>query len=225
LVADTIHVPDTWAGWRVHKKQAEKPAKASKAERQKYCSAACRKEHQKQKIVCEVCGKERKVTPTQATQGARFCSWKCARQVLNKPRPVVVCEQCGKECAVPPSRVRQGMRFCSYSCRSIWNITHGAMASPTSIELILYRMLEYLKVEYLSQYPIPGAGTVADAYVPALNLVLYADGDYWHALPKTVKRDQRQNKRLAELGYKFARLSESDLRTNPIAAVKAVLTG
>jgi G:T-mismatch repair DNA endonuclease (very short patch repair protein) len=189
----------------------------------KYCTDECRREHEKQSIVCEVCGKERRVTPTQLAQGARFCSQECAQKVLNKPRPIVVCEQCGKECEVPPSRVKQGMRFCSYSCRSIWNILNGKIQSPTTIEIAMYQALETLGVKYIAQHAIIEAHTVADAYLPERNAVLYADGNYWHALPKTEARDRRQEIKLKELGYKVYRVTEADLRGDPVAAVRAVL--
>jgi len=192
----------------------------SLAVKQRYCSEACQREHKKPRIICEVCGKERRVTPTQLAEGARFCSWWCARKVLNKPRPIVVCEQCGKQCAVPPSRVKQGMRFCSHSCRTIWTLTHDDHARPTSIEVILYKLLDELELVYIPQYAIPAAGTVADAYLPDLNMVLYADGDYWHGLPKTSARDKRQNKKLAELGYRVHRMSEKDLRADPFQAFR-----
>lgn len=185
----------------------------------KYCTDACRREHEKQHIVCEVCGEKRYVTPTQLAQGARFCSQECARKALNKPRPVVVCEQCGKECAVPPVRVKQGMRFCSQSCRSIWNIVNGKIQSPTTIEIAMYQALETLGVQYVPQHAIIEARTVADAYLPEHNAVLYADGEYWHALPKTAARDRRQESKLKALGYKVYRLTEGDLRADPVAHV------
>jgi len=189
----------------------------------KYCTSACQREYQKPRITCIVCGTERKTKAKVIEQGARFCSWDCARMALNKPRPTVTCEQCGTVCAVPPSRIKQGMRFCSHSCRSIWNITHGAMASPTSIEVILYRVLDQLGVAYIPQYPMPEAATVPDAYVPTRRLVLYADGAYWHSLPKTAERDSRQNQRLAELGYTVRRLAEADLRHDPIGTIERAL--
>ena len=195
----------------------------SVATKRKYCSVECRRINEKARINCEVCGAERRVTPSQLKQGARFCSWECARKALNAPRPVVVCEQCGRECSVPPSRVRQGMRFCSHSCRSIYNITHGAMASPTSIEVILYQTLDLLNISYIRQHSIPEAGTVPDAYVPDGRVLLYADGAYWHALPRTAARDQRQNQELTRLGYSVRRLTEADLRQNPVETVRRAL--
>ncbi len=193
----------------------------------KYCTEACQLEHKKQRIICEVCGKERRVTPSVLAMGARFCSWECARTVVSKPveRVIVVCEQCGKECHVLPSRAKvgNGMRFCSHSCRSIWNIKNGKCQSPTTIEVAMYEALAALGVAYVPQHAITGAGTVADAYLPERNIVMYADGDYWHTLPKTAARDRRQEKKLATLGYTVRRISEKELRADPIAAVQAAL--
>lgn len=194
----------------------------SQARVRKYCSLQCRRDHEKPSIRCEVCGRERRVSPSLIEQGARFCSWECARTVLNAPRPIVKCIQCGRDRAVPPSDAKV-RRFCSHSCRSIYNITHGAMASPTSIELILYRCLDQLGMSYLPQHPIVEAGTVPDAYIPERRLVLYADGDYWHTRPTTAARDVRQNTKLSELGYTVRRLSEADLRRDPLNIVRQAL--
>jgi G:T-mismatch repair DNA endonuclease (very short patch repair protein)/endogenous inhibitor of DNA gyrase (YacG/DUF329 family) len=186
-----------------------------------YCSMQCRKEHKKHEITCEVCGTVKRVTLIQIKQGRRFCSLKCSQKVLNiSLRETVTCEQCGKEFSVQRYRTNQGVRFCSHSCRSIFNITHGVMASPTTIELMLYQALDVLGIEYIPQHPMPEAGTVPDAYVPALKLVLYADGDYWHNLPKQAARDVRQDKRLASLGYRVVRLSEADLRRDALGVVR-----
>jgi len=171
-------------------------ASPSVAAKRKYCSLECRRANLKAHIVCEVCGEERRVTSTCLKQGARFCGWECARKALPPPiRQIVVCQQCGKECRVPMSRVRQKMRFCSHSCSSIHTVLHMPWRN-TTIELILYRTLEELGVKFLHQHPLPEAHTIPDAYIPEGRVALYADGDYWHSLPKTAERDRRQNKRL-----------------------------
>jgi len=105
------------------------------------------------------------------------------------------------------------MKFCSHSCRSIYTILHSR-SKRTSIELILYAELDRLGIEYIPQHTIMEARTVPDAYIPATRSALYADGDYWHRLPKTMERDARQNAKLAELGYAVHRFWEKDLRTN-----------
>lgn len=143
-------------------------AKPSQTAIKRYCSLECLKKHKKTRIVCEVCGDQRAVTPSVQKLGARFCSWQCARKVLNTPRPIMTCIQCGRERAVHPYRIRNGTKFCSYSCRSIHNLTHGAMASPTTIETMLYESLETLSVVYIKQHPIVEARTVPDAFIPTL---------------------------------------------------------
>ena len=97
------------------------------------------------------------------------------------------------------------------------------MSSPTSIETALYESLEQLGISYVAQHAIPKAGTVVDAFLPAGRIVLYADGDYWHSLPKTSARDKRQDERLLELGYTVHRLKEKDLRRNPVEVVRRAL--
>lgn len=203
-------------------------ASPSVAAKRKYCSLECRRANTKARIVCEVCGTTRPVTPTNLKQNARFCSQKCAQQVLNAqqalnaPRSIVVCQQCGKESRVPPSRVRQGMRFCSHSCSSIHTVLNMPKSS-TTIEVILYETLTALGLSFVRQHPICEARTVPDAYIAEGKIVLYADGDYWHALPKTAARDKRQNTRLAELGYTILRFTELELRRDPVTVVRAAL--
>lgn len=194
----------------------------SLAKTQKYCSLECRRANQKSRIQCARCGKERKVTPTQLKQGARFCSLECAREVLNKPRPKITCLQCGKSCSVHHYRAKTA-KFCSYSCRNIYNMTHGAMASPTSIEIILYAALELLGLDYVAQHGITEAHTIADAYIPSEHTALYADGTYWHALPKVVEKDKRVNARLAQLGYAVHRFTEPELRKNAVEVIRKAL--
>lgn len=52
---------------------------------------------------------------------------------------------------------------------------------------------------------------------------MYADGDYWHTLPKTVARDRRQEKKLTAMGYTVRRISEKELRADPVGAVRSAL--
>lgn len=97
------------------------------------------------------------------------------------------------------------------------------MASPTSIEIILYKTLESLGLEYLPQHAITEARTIADAYVPTLRAAIYADGTYWHALPKVVEKDKRVNAKLTKLGYTVHRFTELELRKNPTDTIRKAL--
>lgn len=188
----------------------------------KYCSLECRKAYQKARIKCERCGKERRVTPTQLKNGARFCSLNCSQEVLTKPRPQITCLQCGKSVSVSPYRAKTA-KFCSYSCRTIYNMTHGIMASPTSIEITLYEILDLLGIDYLPQHALTEAKTIPDAYIPSLRIAIYADGTYWHSFPKVIAKDKRVNARLIKLGYTVIRLAEPDLRKNPLETIRKAL--
>lgn len=197
----------------------------SEAATRKYCSMACLKAHKKARIQCQVCGKTRAVTPTVLKNGARFCSWECARSILNKPRPIMACIVCGVQKEIYPYRERAGRKFCSYSCRSIHTMLHMGI-HPTRIEIILYDTLKEMEIEYIPQHPLPDAGTIPDAFVPSLNLAIYADGTYWHGLLKAVRRDKYINRQLKNLGYEFLRLPEpvilEDCRTPLEAAVETI---
>lgn len=199
------------------------PASPTLAKTRKYCSMKCLKEHKKARISCEVCGKVRAVTPTVLKNGARFCSQECSRTALNKPRPVITCVVCGKQKEVFPYEARKGRKFCSYTCRSIHTMLNTMGKKPTRIEMILGETLTKMKLEFIAQHPIPSAHTIVDAFVPALNLAIYADGIYWHSLSKSKRRDAFINRTLKEQGYKILRLSEPDIINDCHAALEAGL--
>lgn len=83
---------------------------------------------------------------------------------------------------------------------------------PTSIERKLYEELKNRGILFERQYLINGK-FVVDAYVPSLNLVIEADGDYWHSLDKMIKRDRAKNAYLAKCGYKLLRLPEHQINS------------
>lgn len=199
------------------------PASPSTAKKRRYCSMECLKAHKKPRITCQVCGQVRAVTPTVLENGARFCSWKCARLVLNVPRPIMTCVVCGKEKEIYPYEARKGRKFCSYSCRSIHTLLNTLGRQPTRIEIILCDTLEAMGISYIAQYPIPSAHTVPDAFVPALKLAIYADGAYWHSLTKAKHRDALANRRLKEQGYQVLRLPEPIILADCRAALEAAL--
>ncbi len=136
---------------------------------------------------------------------------------------MVRCEQCNEEFLVHKYRVKDGVRFCSHSCRSTYNIIHNIFVSPTTIEAILYDTLAELGVEFIRQRPINAAHTIVDTFIPAYNAVIYADGDYWHTLPKVIERDKAKNAALETLGYHVYRFWEHDLRTNARSCVQKVV--
>lgn len=197
-------------------------APSTAAQGGKYCSRECMGKGKRRPatFVCMGCG-SRIETNASGAATHKYCSWECYKATKEL---LINCEVCGKERRVTKQQLKLGARFCSWSCASIHKLKHGVLASPTSIELLLYAALDELGTTYVRQYRIPEARTIPDAYVSEHRLVIYADGEYWHSLPKIAARDARQNARLAELGYTVRRLSEADLRRNALETVRTALS-
>lgn len=84
------------------------------------------------------------------------------------------------------------------------------LRQPTSIEKKLYEELKKLGLLFETQKLINGR-FVVDAYIPSLNLVIEADGNYWHNLPKIKGKDKAENAYLTKCGYNLLRLSETEI--------------
>ncbi len=103
----------------------------------------------------------------------------------------------------------------------------------TNIELILFDILKTLKINAKKQIPIKGI-CQSDAFIEP-NIILFADGDYWHCNPrfypkpeteaqaKNLKKDMRQNDLLIKEGYIVKRFWEHDLITNRDKCEKEIL--
>jgi len=81
---------------------------------------------------------------------------------------------------------------------------------PTSIEKKVYNELKAQGVLFERQKLINGKFLV-DAYIPSLNLIIEADGDYWHSLPRVMKKDKAENAYLKKCGYNLLRLPEHEI--------------
>ncbi len=94
----------------------------------------------------------------------------------------------------------------------------------TNAELVLFGILEELSVRFIKHNPIR-AICQADAFIEP-NIVLFADGDYWHSNPKfyskpkteaqfkNMNRDFKENDKLIKEGYIVLRFWEFDLLNN-----------
>jgi len=81
---------------------------------------------------------------------------------------------------------------------------------PTSIERKIYDELKARSILFETQKLI-GNKFIVDAYIPSLNLVIEADGDYWHSLPRTIRNDKYKNICLRDWGYNLLRLTETNI--------------
>lgn len=85
---------------------------------------------------------------------------------------------------------------------------HFRKKKPTCIEKELYDYLGGACIEYEPQKQI--SRTIIDAFVPSLNLAIYADGQYWHTKLEVIARDLRNNDRIKNRGFSLLRLKSVD---------------
>lgn len=81
---------------------------------------------------------------------------------------------------------------------------------PTSIEKKVYDELKARGLLFEKQKLIEGKFFV-DAFIPILNLVIEADGNYWHGLERTKKYDKAKNAYLKTCGFNLLRLTETEI--------------
>lgn len=81
---------------------------------------------------------------------------------------------------------------------------------PTSIEKKVYDELKARGLLFETQKIINGKFLV-DAYIPSLNLIIEADGVYWHNLDRVKKKDKAENAYLDKCGFNVLRLSEDEI--------------
>ena len=84
---------------------------------------------------------------------------------------------------------------------------------PTSIEKKVYAELKKRGLLFERQYLVNGKFLV-DAYIPSLNLIIEADGKYWHSLPKVQKKDKAENAYLTKCGFNLLRFSEEEIKND-----------
>jgi very-short-patch-repair endonuclease len=87
-------------------------------------------------------------------------------------------------------------------------MAHFREKNPTCLEKELYGFLNRSNINYEPQKQF--GRTIVDAFIPNLNLAIYADGNYWHDKPEIKERDERNNKRLCDRGLDVLRLRSID---------------
>lgn len=187
--------------------------------------------------ICLVCKKEFYISPSRLYK-RRHCSVICkAKTQMGKPvfdrtglRPwnkkthiLKTCLICQKEFSVKPYR-NDTAKFCSYKCHGIFIgrsltpqfwlkglIKQQNMKESTSIEKAVYDHL-LLKGFLFEKQKLINGKFLVDAYIPSLNLVIEADGAYWHSLDRVMKKDKAENAYLQKCGYNLVRLTETEIK-------------
>ena len=76
-------------------------------------------------------------------------------------------------------------------------------------------------IEFITQKPLLGV-TVADIFI-APNVVIFADGSYWHSGALKEYKDSEKTRKLLKAGYVVLRLDEKEINKD-IEAVKNKVT-
>ena len=84
----------------------------------------------------------------------------------------------------------------------------------TKIEIKIQMFLKELGYEYFSHQYMKEIEHAyqCDILIPALNLVVECDGDYWHKYPVGTDKDNMRTKELLEKGFKVLRLWECEIK-------------
>lgn len=191
---------------------------------QKYCSLVCRKKAKQIIKICPVCKKPFSVFRSLAYR-YRVCSNECRtkftlhkiclrcgkpftakRKDINhcseecrRPPIYIKCLNCGKKFRISPCG-KDNRRFCSFSCTRKYR-------GETSIEAIVKKTLQKLKIDFIQEYKIDSFKI--DFFIPEYNICLEIDSEYWHSNPL---KDIRRDKKLKKLGYEVIRIKTLDIQ-------------
>lgn len=91
----------------------------------------------------------------------------------------------------------------------------------TSIELKIEAELKRLGIRYEKQVPLCKVARV-DFFIPEQKIVIQADGDYWHNLPKHKERDKNQDAVLRQNGFDVYRFWEHEINRSVEDCIKRI---
>lgn len=97
------------------------------------------------------------------------------------------------------------------SKNEVYKLTSGKvflmsnLSGPTQIEILLAAQIEFLELKFIPQFPIPPYRV--DFYLPEHNLVIEADGEYWHQ-----EDDPERDYFIESQGFRILHLSGSKIQ-------------
>lgn len=202
-----------------------------------FCSRSCRSKYYPRRhplgtelaehfvVHCPGCGKELRRTAADIAAGRRrYCSRACVNAGREHPerrkdKVTKHCLVCGKEFQTFPSTAERH-QYCSRQCLGYATQT-SQPRTLTTIELALQQELADRGVVCEAQYHLPP--WIIDIALPANRIAIEADGEYWHSLPQSQKRDARKDADLSAKGWTVLRFWEHEIRESPARCVDRVL--
>lgn len=193
------------------------------------------KGYSRPRIKCAVCGVEFETSPSCIKRNKQYCCYDCYNQARKGKtagekhynwqggKITKICITCNREFRVKREQeIRTGAKFCSLNCRSIYNVRYNHGSQNTDIEKITENILTKLGVEHQKQVPIDGVALVD--FLIDNNKIIQCDGDYWHSLPLTKERDNKQDAYLCQHGYRILRLKGSEIKKRKVFCIDKIKT-
>jgi len=203
-----------------------------------FCSDKCKNKFSKRgyftiktpiMIPCEICGeivfkKETWLNRIKHT----FCSSECYGKWLSKNiqgennpsfnSEKCICKNCGEEFWKCKSSINLGEGiFCSRKC-------YLEYKGETEIEKKIRMELEKRDIVFEQEKIIKcGAKVYYADFLISPNLIVECDGEYWHSLPITIKRDKHRDACLSKNGFSILRLPEKKINTDLNSCIKEIL--
>lgn len=173
--------------------------------------------------VCEICGKQRYRHPSELRKAKHICCRTC-RSMLYKSCPEIVknldkgwgwnkgmSKKNGDILVYGKPRSQATKELISKRTKEeLPKQWAHKKYSDTDIERILEEWLKSKGIKYEKQKQLLGI-TLVDFFIEP-NICLYADGDYWHSLPKRKQSDGLIRKILRDSGYRTIWLKGSEIK-------------
>jgi very-short-patch-repair endonuclease len=186
--------------------------------KRKFCSCSCSNKYNRKKVSLALTGRklsqDRIIKMSERMRG-RFAGDKHPNWKGGWKNKLPKCLDCGKRLS---NSINKRCKKCNYKSKefidflALQNSKQQNHKEFTSIEKKVYEELKVRGFLFETQKLI-NSKFVVDAYIPNLNLVIEADGDYWHSLERVVKKDKVKNAYLTKCGFDLLRLTETEINS------------
>ena len=178
-----------------------------------FCSKECYYVfHAKKSIRCEFCGKEFYLS-LHGNKNQKTCSKECGYKLRSitgtnkkgKHYPelqraeVKICRTCGKDFRAVNDAIHRKQIYCSHTCYVKGN-------RISQFEDQVYNYLIQQNIQVLRQ--IKKGRWSFDFAIQNMNIMIEADGSYWHSLSKQKERDIRKGEWCRDNGIELYRINE-----------------
>lgn len=163
---------------------------------------------------CLNCNKE---FSCRKTKNNKYCSLSCSLKKIHQDNIGDKVEKIEYSCIICGNPFKRSINYkynplyCSYRCNGI-DRCKKSKKSRTDIEILLAGILESMNLDFIEQINVKNV-SVVDFLLD--DLIIFADGEYWHNLPGRLDRDKEQTEKLERLGYKVFRFSGGQIKNNP----------